>query len=809
MTIETLSVAVLRRRSGETDFGFTTTDDLDDLAGIVGQERAVQAMRFGIGMERPGFNIYALGPDGLHKQALVREYVQEKAATLSGPPDYCYVNRFDDPRRPAALALPRGRGAPFQRDSRRMAEDLRDALRAAFESEDYRTRRGLIDQAFKERQEHAVGEVGEEARQHGVALQRTPIGFTFVPIGDDGIITPKQFHQLSEEQQGEIQANIEHMQERLQEALEKIPEWVKDARDQVRKLNEETADRAVTHLIDGLKDRYADLPGIVQHLDAVHDDIVANIGNILSANDDETDTPLPGHNAHADALLRPYMANLIVDNADQPTAPIVYEDEPTVERLVGRVEHRQEMGALTTDFRLIRAGALHRANGGYLIIDAHKILGQPWAWDALKRALRAGEVRIEPAWAMLGLFGTTTLEPEPITLNVKVVLVGERVLYYLLSALDPEFPQLFKVAADFAEDTPRTAEANRLYARMIATLVRREGLRAMRRDGVARILDEAARQAGDAERLSTRFEDIADLIREADYWSRDNGADTIGATDVEAAIQARESRHDRVRERIQDAIARGTLLIDTTGHAVGQINALSVLSMSNFAFAHPTRVTARVSVGRGEVVDIERTVKMGGPLHSKGVLILGGFVRGRFSRGEPLSLAASLVFEQSYGGVDGDSATLAELLALMSATADLPVRQDLAVTGSMNQNGRVQPIGGVNEKIEGFFDVCARAGLSGTQGVVIPAANVKHLMLAERVVAAVARGDFHIHSVTDADDALALFFDRPTGQPDDQGNYPDGTINRAVQDRLRAFARERREFAPSPPAGEGAGGDAS
>ncbi len=812
MAVTPLSAQALRQVCDPADLDFATTADLPDLEGVVGQARATEALEFGIGMARPGFNIYALGPDGLHKHGVVRHHLQQAATAKPGPPDYCYVNGFADPHRPAALKLPRGRGAAFKRDADRVARDLRDALKAAFESEDYRTRRGMLEQELKERQENAIEAVSAEAREMGVALQRTPMGFAFVPVTDAGILSPKAFHELPEAEQRKIQERIETMQERLETALKQVPEWVKEMRERVRTLNEETADRAVADLIGQLKASYNDLPEVVKHLDAMHADIVANIAGILHGGNDENNDALPAHtnhNARADARLRPYMANLLVDNAGQDSAPVVYEDEPSFERLIGRIEHRAEMGALTTDFLLIRPGALHRANGGYLILDAHKVLTQPFAWEALKRALRAGEIRIEPPYAMLGLFSTTTLEPDPVPLDVKVVLVGERLLYNLLSALDPEFPQLFKVAADFTERTARTPETNRLYARVIATLARRENLLALDRGAVARVLEEAARAAEDAERLSTRVEDVADLIREADYWRRRAGDGPIDAAAVDAAVAARERRHDRLRERLQEEIARGTVLIEADGRAVGQINALTVLQLSHFAFGHPARVTARVGLGRGDVLDIERTVKLGGPIHSKGVLILGGFLRGRFARGDPLSLSASLVFEQSYGGIEGDSASLAELLALLSAIAELPLRQDLAVTGSLNQHGTVQPIGGVNEKVEGFFDVCAARGLTGQQGVVIPAANVKHLMLAPRVLDAVRGGHFAVYSVAHADDAVRLFFDREAGEADADGRYPEGTVNRAVGERLREFARERRSFGPAPGAGDdGSGGEA-
>jgi lon-related putative ATP-dependent protease len=488
-----------------------------------------------------------------------------------------------------------------------------------------------------------------------------------------------------------------------------------------------------------------------------------------------------------------------VDHSATQGAPVIYEDHPTHQNLVGKIEHLvSQMGALITDFTLIKSGALHRANGGYLVLEAHKVLQQPYAWEQLKRAVRSGEIRIESLQQIFGLISTVSLEPEPIPLEVKIVLVGERLLYYLLSAYDPDFAELFKVEVDFEEQMERSSESDWLYARLIGTLARKEGLRHFDRTAVARVIEHSARLVGDAEKLSTHMQSIADLLREADYWAGLAGHEVTSAGDVQQAIEAQIHRANRLPQRIQEEIQRETILIATQGKKVGQINGLSVMMLGNYAFGHPSRISARVWLGKGEVLDIEREVELGGPIHSKGVLILSGFLGARYGLERPLSLSASLVFEQSYSGVEGDSASSAELYALLSALAEAPLKQSLAVTGSVNQHGQVQAIGGVNEKIEGFFEVCRARGLTGEQGVLIPAANVKHLMLRQDVVEAVTAGQFHIYPVETIDQGLEILTDLPAGERDEAGNYPEDSLNWRVEARLAALADKWQAFNAPP-----------
>ncbi|SDF83110.1 Predicted ATP-dependent protease [Limimonas halophila] len=788
-----LEADALRWHCDPEALGFATTDELTDLDYALGQERAVEALTFGLGMGRDGYNIYALGASGVHKHELVQHHLEADAHNRELPSDFCYVNNFEEPHRPNILKLPAGRGADFKNDLDTFVDDLRDSLRAAFESDEYRTRRQMIEREFREEQEKAVNEIEREARENGITLQRTPAGFGFAPLTEDGeVMSPDSFHQLDADKQQEIQQEIERLQHRLQEALQQMPKWLKQTREKIRQLNADTASQAVGHLVEALKRRYDPLRAVQDHLDRIQADIVDNVDALLARGDQGEMQAAQGE--QTEALLRRYRANLIVDNRGREAAPVVYEDEPSYDRLIGRIEHRAEMGALTTDFHLIREGALHRANGGYLVLDARKVLSKPLAWEALKRTLRAGEVRIESLYQALGLISTVSLEPEPVPLSLKVVLIGERLLYYLLSELDPEFNELFKVAADFEERTDRSDGTRDLYARAVATLARRNELAPFSAAGVARVLEHAARLAADQDKLSIEMETIADTLREADFHARRNGNNPVEAADVDAAIRARERRMGRVRERMHEEILRGTVLIDSDGTRGGQINALTVMSLGGVSFGRPTRVTARAGIGRGNVVDIEREVALGGPIHSKGVLILHGYLAARYARERPLSLSASLVFEQSYGGVEGDSASLAELLTLLSTIADVPLRQDLAVTGSVNQHGQVQPIGGVNEKIEGFFEVCKDRGLTGEQGVVIPDANRKHLTLRQEVVDAVRADSFAVHAVKTVDEAIELFTGMPAGTEDADGRFPADTFNGAVQASLDALAEKRRQF---------------
>ncbi|NFV81146.1 AAA family ATPase [Magnetospirillum aberrantis] len=768
---------------------FTTTAELADSDAPIGQDRAVEAIRFAIGMRHRGFNLFALGPEGTGRRSLVMQYLTQAAARQPVPDDWVYVHDFGDGHRPRVLRLPAGRAQPFKKDMEWLVEELAAALPAGFEAEEYRAKKQVLEQEFKERQEEAFGTVGTEASEKGVALIRTPVGLALAPTRDGEVLSPDEFKQLPEEEQARFKAEMEALQEKLETTIKQVPYWEREARSKLRELEQEVVAFAISHLMDELKDRYADLPEVLEYLEAVAEDIADNVGDFLESDDEDEDHSKPRRRPGGEGAIRRYRVNVLVNNADQGGAPVIYEDHPTQPNLIGRVEHFAHYGTLITDFNLIKGGSLHRANGGYLVLDAHKLLMNPFAWEDLKRALKAREVRIESPGQSTGLMSTVSIEPQPIPLDVKVVLIGDPMLYYLLSHHDPEFAELFKVSADFDWRMDRDETAVMGLARSVATLTRKEGLRPLDRSGVARVVEHASRQVEDSEKLSTHMASLADLVRESDYWAGRTGAAVVTAAHVQQAIDASTYRQDRVREHVQEEIRRGIVHIDTESAVVGQINGLAVLELGRFSFGRPSRITARVALGKGDVVDIEREVDLGGPLHGKGVLILTSFLAGRFGQNWPLSLEARLVFEQSYGGVDGDSASSTELYALLSALADLPIRQSLAVTGSVDQNGTVQAIGGVNEKIEGFFDLCAARGLTGSQGVLIPATNVAHLMLRHDVVEACRQGRFAVYPVHTVDQGIELLTGTPAGQRDERGEYPAGSVNRRVQARLATFHR--------------------
>jgi predicted ATP-dependent protease len=801
MAATPLTADRLRRRCDLSSLAFETTDDLKSDDDVLGQDRAFEAIEFGIGIEHRGYNVFVLGPTGAGRHRYVRRILDARAADEAKPSDWCYIHNFDDPRRPRALELPTGMGRSLRRDMAQLIDDLRAGIPAVFESDEYRNRRHAIDQEFRDHQEAMFEDIQKKAGEKSIALIRTPTGLALAPVRDDEVIEPQDFQKLPEEERKRIETDIEALQKELQQRLQEMPKWDKDRREKARELNRETTRGAVAHQIMALRAKYMEFGKVVAYLDAVEKDIIDNSAKLFLESESEAPAPLAAVRQDGDAPRRPelqfrrYGVNLFVDNSNDGNgagAPVFHEDHPTQPNLIGRAEHQAELGALLTDFTLLHAGALHKANGGYLILDAAKVLMQPYAWEELKRTLFAREIKIETPFQ--SYVSTITLEPEPIPLRVKVVLIGDRRLYYLLAAADPEFDELFKIAADFEDDLERDDASVEKYAGMIGAIAKKVEVRPLDRSAVARVIEHSSREAGDNRKLSARVGTVTDLLHESSHLAGLAKRSVVSAADVQSAIDLRIKRADRIRTRSLEQIERGTILIDTDGRRVGTINGLSVLQIGGFAFGRPTRITARVRMGRGEFVDIEREVDLGGPTHSKGVLILSSYLGARYAVDRPLSLRASLVFEQSYGGVDGDSASSTELYAILSALADVPIRQGLAVTGSVNQYGEVQAIGGVNEKIEGFFDVCAKAGLTGDQGVLIPQSNVDHLMLRQDIVDAAEAGKFAIYPIATIDQGIEILTGVAAGEIDASGDFPDGTINRLVEDRLVALADARRRF---------------
>lgn len=772
---------------------FKSTAELADLAGLLGQDRAEEALHFGLGIRRHGYNLFVLGPSGMGKHTMVRQFLDQCAADEPVASDWIYVANFSHPEKPRAIELAAGRGNAFAEDMRQLVEDLRSAIPNAFETEQYHARLQELHESFQERSREVFAELAEEAEKHGVTVVRARDRdeFSFVPLKDERPMKSEEYDALPEEEQQRLSAVITSLEDKLRGILHQRSQWQRELREAIKTLNREVGMFAVGHLIEDLREKYNDITAINDYLSEVQEDVIDN----LNAFRDEEEEVVMWETGKAEQSFRRYQVNVLVDHSEALGAPVVYEDLPIFQNLIGRIEYVSQMGTLVTDYMLIRSGALHRANGGYLVLDAHKLLTQPFAWEALKRVLYAGEIHIESPAEMYSMISTVTLEPEAVPLDVKIILVGERYLYYLLQAYDPDFAELFKVQADFENSVDSNDDNQNLYARLIATLVRKDQLLHFDRAAVARVIEHSRRAVEDTQKLSVHMRSINDLLQESDYWARQGGRELVTRADVQQAIDKQIYRSDRVQRRIVEEIRRGTLLIDTSGAVTAQVNALVISELGRFAFGHPSRVTATVRVGEGEVVDIEREVELGGAIHSKGVMILTAYLAARFAGSKPLSLAATLVFEQNYGGIEGDSATIAELCALLSALANIPVRQSLAVTGSANQRGQVQPVGGINEKIEGFFDACQAIGLNGEQGVVIPATNVEHLMLREDVVDAAREGRFHIYPVNTVDEAIEVLTGVTAGEADAQGEYPQESVNDKVKQRLEDFAETRHEFA--------------
>ncbi len=774
-------------------FSFATTDDLEPLEVPLGQTRALEAMEFGVEINRDGFNLFVLGAPGLGKHQLVEQILGRRDSPRTELFDWCYIYNFDDPQRPQLLKLPTGMAKTLCGDMKQLVEDLLTAIPAAFQNEDYQRRREEISTQFQQRLESALQALGDEARQNNIAMMRTATGYTMAPMADDKVISPEDFEQLPEDEQKRIEASVEAIQKKLQAHVREGPLVRREMSRALKTLNQEVTQLTVEQFLASLEQRYQQQANVMDYLAAVKKDAIENAEDFLSDNESEEVDQVE---RRAEGFHR-YRVNVLVDNTGQQRAPIVIEDNPTYQNLVGRIEHVSHMGTLVTDFTLIKPGALHRANGGYLILDAGKTLTHMYAWEGLKRSLKAGQVSISSLEEVFSLISTLSLEPEVMPIDVKVILTGEPLLYYLLKRYDNEFDKLFKVAADFAHRTDRTDDNTQLYARMIAALQQRSQLRPLNPAAVARLIEAAARHADDSSKLSLNVDFVGDVLSEADYRAGKAGSQVIGREQIQQTLDMRHFRLSRMRESYHEQIIRGISMIATSGTAVAQVNGLTVMAVADQAFGSPSRITATARLGPGRVMDIEREVKLGGEIHSKGVMILSAYMANRYAQERPLPLSATLVFEQSYGGVDGDSATAAELCTLLSAIAHIPMKQSLAVTGSMNQHGQIQAIGGVNEKIEGFYDICAARGLTGEQGVIIPASNQVHLMLRRDIREAVSNGRFHIHTAEHVDDVMQALADLSMGEVDSDGRYPADSVNGRITARIEELQALQKHYRSS------------
>ncbi|MBQ8347545.1 MAG: AAA family ATPase [Alphaproteobacteria bacterium] len=800
MTVSALSYQQLYSTCDLDFLSFETTRDLEDLNQPLGQEQAINAINFGISVDSYGYNLFCIGPEGTGKSSLVRQILGKAAKKCKTPNDWCYVYNFKTPYKPAAIRMPAGKAKIFAKAVDKLIGEIRVALPAVFDGDEYKTQLKAIEDAFRDQKTKYFDDIQKHTTGKNVSVLRMPVGLVVAPTKDGDVLSPEAFEKLSEEEQQEVLAELNAAQEELEHAVHDIPKWEKEQREQIEQLNEKFASLAIKHLIDDLKRKYRRNKSVTTFLRNMYDDIIENVDLFLEDEEEQAqppadeEQPLPVlPKQKTDGALRRYKVNVLIDHTDRNGAPLIFLDHPILTNLIGRIDRQQQYGALITDFNMIKAGALHEANGGFLVIEAKDLLNQTSSWEALKRALRSKKITMDPP-SSDGMM-TTILEPEAIPLNVKVVLLGEPELYYMLAENDPDFMELFKVEANFFPYMEKTQENISKYARLIATQARRNKLRPLQKDAVARLIEHASRLAEDSQKLTAHIASISDLIREANYCAMTDGkSPVITRGHVDQAIISKIKRSDRIQERMTEQIKRGSVLIDTDGAVVGQINGLAVFEFGQLSFGKPSRITCLTRMGSGEIIDIEREVDLGGPLHTKGVLILSSFLASRFSQNAPLSMEATLVFEQSYGEIDGDSASSTELYALLSALSDVPIKQNLAVTGSVNQFGQIQAIGGVNEKIEGFFDICRMRGLTGTQGVLIPRTNVVNLMLRQDIVEACKSGMFHIYPVSTIDEGIEILTGLPAGERDDAGNYPENTINGKVQKRLNQFLAQNLEY---------------
>lgn len=781
-----LTAAEVRWTCGPNDLPFETTAELTPPDALIGQERAERSLEFGVDIRSLGFNIYAAGIPGTGRTSMIMARLQAEAARRPTPDDWCYVHNFDDSHRPRALRLPAGRAPTFRAQLREVVETLRHDLQRAFDTEEYQNQRDAVTQAVQTERREAFDSFEQQASEHGFEVRQLPAGLSVSPIRDGQLISTEALRDLTEAEREHIQATRQELEDRLGRLMRRLRRRQRAARSTLSDLSAAVARSVARPLLDDLREEYEALPHVTAHLDAIESHIAQHHVNFLES--DSTALPAQRPVPAPDPYL-PYRVNVLVTHQPRTGAPLVRDTHPTHPHLFGRVETRTELGVSLTDFTLIQPGALHRANGGYLVLDANDLLQSGTSYAALKRALRNERVRIESVAEELGMPLTTRLEPEPIPLDLKVALVGPPDVYALLYELDPDFGQLFKVLAEFETEIELNAENTTRYAQFIAARCADEHLRPFDRSAVARIVEEGVRLAGDRTKLSTRFGDISDIVREAEYWARRRGGDLVTEEDVWASIDERIRRSNRLETQIRDRMADGTVMIDADGSAVGQVNGLTIVGVGGHEFGQPNRITARVFAGRDGVISIDREAKLSGPIHDKGAMILAGFLNGMFGLSGPLTMSASIAFEQSYWGVEGDSASLAELLVLLSALSDYSLDQGTAVTGSVNQHGAVQAVGGVTQKIEGFYDLCLRQGLTGQQAVLIPASNARNLTLRWDVAGAVDDGKFHIYAAAHVAEAIELLTGRSAGAPDGLGRFPSNSVLGAAQARLDQFAR--------------------
>lgn len=803
MEIKKLPPESLRWICNPREFEFNTTEEVQPLEGTIGQERALRAIDFGLGLESQGFNIYILGESGTGKTTTINKILEMRAMKEKVPDDWCYVYNFDDPDRPKTMSLTPGMGIILQKDMDGLINILKAEIPKIFESKEYEKHRNQILEEYQEKSKELLSKIEVEATKKGFTLRKTATGIILAPIKNGGeTLSQDEFGALEEDRRRRLEELSKELQEKLNDALRLAREGEKELKEKISKLERDAALTVVDQLITELESKYGLYPEILKYFEDVKEDILVNLEDFKAPEEAIPSLPflkMP----KAEPSFNRYKINVLVNNSGAQGAPVVIETNPTYLNLFGRIEHKIQYGIAITDFTMIKAGSVHRANGGYLVVNALDLLRNIFVWDALKRMIKNREIKIEDIWEQYRLISTVTLKPEPIPLNIKVVLLGSPYLYYLLYNLDEDYKKLFKVKADFDNRMMRTKENLLKYASFISARCREENLRHFDRTGVAKVIEYGVRLAEDQKRLSAKFFNIADIVREANYWASQDGNSYITARHVEKALEEKIYRCNKIEERIQELIDEGTIMVDVDGAVVGQVNGIAVIDLGDYGFGKPSRITAKTYTGKAGVVNIERETKMSGRIHDKAHMILTGYLGGKFSQELPLTLSASICFEQLYEEVEGDSATCTELYALLSSLSGLPIKQGIAVTGSMNQRGEVQPVGGINEKIEGFFEVCKLGGLTGEQGVIIPERNVKNLMLKEAVVEAVRDGKFYIYPIGDIDEGIEILTGVDAGKKREDGIYPEGTVNYLVDKRLRDIAMTLKEFDKGKKEGEG------
>lgn len=791
MEVNHLSVSLqqLRRRCDPTILNFETTASIPPLEEAIGQERAVRSLDFGIDIDSHGYHIFALGPSGTGKTTMVMSFLHQKASRQASPDDWCYVHSFNGDT-PLAIRLSVGKGRQFKADIQRLVDDLKISISRAFQSEKYRQAQEQFVEEIKKSSENLFKSLEQDAAEKAFKLIMLPTQIAFAPLRDGHVLNPEDVAALDTAVAQQIEADAKGLQDKAREIMYQIHQLENDLREKQRQLEQQTASFASGQLFEALRHKYRTNEGIISYLSQFQADVLNNLE--LFYDGEESSVP---NNRRQYALER-YQVNLLVDNSTIQGAPVIFEGNPHYHNLIGRIEHEVHQGALFTNFMMIKAGALLRANGGYLVLEAHSLLNKPFAWEALKTALKKNELRLGMMAEEHQVFLTRSIQPESIPLDVRVIIIGDPLIYYLLYNIDEDFRELFKVKAEFETTMPWDESAPELYARFIAKICETQQLPHLTAAAVALLVEESSRKVANQRKLSTRFGEIVDLIQQAGYWARKNSHRFVTDEDLRRTCHEKRYRDKRLEEQIQELMLDGSILIDTKGKALGQINGISVLEIGDYSFGKPSRITARSYVGKEGMVNIEREIELGGKIHNKGVLILSAYLGGKYALDIPLVLSASITFEQVYEEIEGDSASSAELYALLSSLSGYMLRQDLAVTGSVNQHGQIQAIGGVNEKIEGFYDLCFLKGLTGTQGVIIPRSNLHNLMLREDVIAAVERDQFHVYAVSNVDEAIELLTGIESGKLNVDGSYPNGTVHQAVQDCLWDMYRKAKDDVP-------------